>query len=97
MTVTVPVTKSIKSFKMTSKVETTTMVKGGPLCGGPRTCQHEHTLMSSFTPPGFGPSSPHLFGCLFVPVAFSTLHLSIYETFPLPADCSLGREDSRLT
>lgn len=62
---------------MTFKVEITTTVTGGPLCGGPRTgVLQEHTLLSALTPNGFGPASLHFFG-LFVPVTFFPLHLSI--------------------
>lgn len=63
---------------MTSKVGTTTIFTGGPLCGGPK----EHTLLSILAPRGFGPASSHSFGCLFVPAAVFTLHLSIHLTCP---------------
>lgn len=49
--------------RTTSMVETTPIVTGGVLCGGLRTCQHRHTLLSIFTlpPPALSLPSLHLF------------------------------------
>lgn len=69
--------------RTTSMVETTPIVTGGVLCGGLRTCQHRHTLLSIFTLHASCFVPPFLtLVCLFLYRLFLSLHLSIFNVFP---------------